>query len=150
MQSPEQSYQFPKRETISGEKGVKAPRTGQNLSGAVGGNLSIKVNNPMNAASTALIRCACFGAAPVFPRNLVTVKGRHFRRPLCAEIDPDELRETKARLAPAAVGHEAHPHEAQDHHRPGGGFRNGGHTCYCTRFSSESRVETSGGSNTEV
>ena len=79
----------------------------------------------MNAASTALIRCACFGAAPVFPRNLVTVKGRHFRRPVFAEIDQDELRETKARLASAAVGHEAHPHEAQDHHRPCRGFWNG-------------------------
>jgi hypothetical protein len=52
----------------------------------------------------------------VFLRNLVTVKGRHFRRPLFAEIDQDELHETKARLAPAAVGQEAHPHEAQDHH----------------------------------
>src|SRR6266852_6119860 len=98
--------------------------------GAVGGNLSIKVSNPMNSASTALIRCACFGAAPVFPRNLVTVKGRHFGRPLFAEIDQQELRETKARLAPAAVGHEAHPHEAQDHHGPGGGLRYRGHRCY--------------------
>jgi hypothetical protein len=103
---------------------VKSPSHLTNLSGAVAErNLSIKVSNPMNSASSALIRSACFAAAPVFHRNLVTVKGRHFRRPLFAEIGQDELRETKARLAPAAVGDEAHPHEAQDHHRPCRGLR---------------------------
>jgi hypothetical protein len=36
------------------------------------------------------------------------------------------LCEAEARLALAAVGHEADADEAQYHHRPGGGLRNGG------------------------
>jgi hypothetical protein len=34
------------------------------------------------------------------------------------------LYETEVTLALAAVGHEAHAHEAQDHHGPGGGLGN--------------------------
>jgi hypothetical protein len=61
-------------------------------------------------------------------RRLPNDKGRPLGRPFVVLFDPLLLCEPEVTLAPAAVGHEAHAQEAQDHHCPGRRLRSSGHT----------------------